>query len=167
MITQRLINKVRELRRKGYSYGKISGLLGIPKSTAWYLDKNPECLKGKKKRLREWKKEQGFIDIDYSEGYPESIRKDELIENIKEVVKEVSEKQTEELKNYLQLLTEPKRDELYELIKLKIMWESLEEEKEEKSEAEFNNALKFLMVTAFSQSMQAMQRRPVYYFLYL
>jgi predicted transcriptional regulator len=165
MITQRLIKRVKELRRKGYSYGKISSLLGIPKSTVWYLDKNPEWLKGRKRRLKEWKEEQGIIDIDYSEDYSEGIRKNELIENIKEVVEEISEKQTEELKNYLQLLTEPKKDELYEVIKLKIMQEFLEKERKEKSEEEFNNALKFLVVTAFSRSMQPMQRRPVYYFL--
>jgi predicted transcriptional regulator len=163
MITQRLIKRVKELRRKGYSYGKISSLLGIPKSTVWYLDKNPEWLKGRKRRLKEWKEEQGIIDIDYSEGYSEEIRKSELIENIKEVVKEISEKRTEELKNYLQSLMRPKKDELHEIVKLMVIDELLKRKEKEDSKRQLDNLLAFLLISNFSRFMQ---KRPVYYFLF-
>jgi orotate phosphoribosyltransferase-like protein len=95
MVTEKLIARVKELRKKGYSYGQISNLLGIAKSTAWYAVNNPGWLKEKGERFEEWKKKR-----ELSEYKLESESRSEM-NYIVELIKYISQKREEVVKRQL------------------------------------------------------------------
>jgi orotate phosphoribosyltransferase-like protein len=129
MVTEKLIAIVKELRKKGYSYGQISNLLGIAKSTAWYAVNNPGWLKEKGERFEEWKKKR-----ELSEYKLEAESRSEM-NYIVEVIKDISQKREEVVKR-----------QLYELFMIKEILKADEKEMKEKENRFWKNLIVFLLI---------------------
>jgi hypothetical protein len=125
MITEKLIERANELRERGYSYAQISSLLGVPKSTAWYLINDPDWLKGRKKRLEKWREEQGIDYESKEESEPSNLKQTRL---------ESEEIDEEILRAQIEKILEEKRME--EELKQAIMKKVMERERAKKQMVE-------------------------------
>jgi predicted transcriptional regulator len=136
MVTKRLIVRVKELRKKGYSYDQISNLLGIAKSTAWYAVNNPDWLKEKGKRFEEWRKKRKLSEHKVEAEF-RSERSNIMMEVI-EVIKDILQKREEAVKRQLR--------ELFELFVIKEILEAKEKEMKEKEERFWKNLAALLLI---------------------